>query len=153
MSTKFKGRGTMCLHCGAVCHAKLGKDVYTNPKSKELYGNNVLHVCPICPDSRVGSHPGTDEPLGFAANWETRNARSKLHDEMLDPIWLKANGVDRKRARGIIYAFLTYVMGLPERAHVGEFTIEQCREAWIALAGEDYRSISKFVEQMEKETI
>ena len=134
-----------CLHCGSVCVAMRAGDVYR--AAHAAWADKTLHVCPFCPDSRVGSHPGTDEPLGFAADGPTRQARMRLHQDMLDPIWKAAPRHEQKAARTLVYQYLSHVMGLPE-AHVGEFTIEQCREAWQALSNETLEGIEFFMQEV-----
>lgn len=140
---------TLCLHCGSTCQIQTGDKVYKSPHSRSRFAMHKFHVCPSCSDSYVGCHEGTDIPLGFAANRETRMARSRLHDQMLDPLW--ADAPNRKEGRANVYRFLTYVMDLHEAAHIGDFSIEQCREAWRILSKETYRSIAKFIELMKKE--
>lgn len=141
---KSRKTTTTCLHCGAVCVPTFGRELFTS-KKLEYLAEEVFHVCPLCPDSRVGSHQEDGTPLGFAANRETRQARMKLHKEMLDPIWMGKTRMHRREARTRIYEFLSYRMDLRE-AHVGEFTLEQCREAWLILSNETFKSICDFLE-------
>ena len=69
--------------------------------------------------------------LGYPANQATRDARSKLHYMRLDPMWKERNS---PFTRHQLYQLLAEEMGLtPAETHVGKFTIEQCREAWLAL--------------------
>ena len=151
MTRPSRATTTTCIHCNSVCHLKSGTEVFTTETSRNKYGHLFFHVCPLCSDSRVGCHPDSQTPLGYAANQETRQARMKLHKEMLDPLWTGVPRDKLRTARQRVYAFLSYVMELPE-AHVGEFTIEQCRSAWLALVGESYKSICKFLDERENET-
>lgn len=144
---KSKKITTTCLHCGAVCSPTFGREIFTSSKHADL-AEKIFHVCPLCPDSRVGSHKEDGTPLGFAANRETRQARMKLHQQLLDPLWIGKTRMHRREARQRIYEFLTYVMDVKE-AHVGEFTLEQCRQAWVALSGETFKSICDFLEDQK----
>jgi hypothetical protein len=140
---------TSCLHCGSTCVKKTGAEIYRSQTSRDRYGSRIFHACPLCEDTYVGCHDGTDIPLGYAANRETRQARMKLHNDMLDPLWAAAP--NKRDGRSTVYRFLTYTMGLDEAAHVGDFTLEQCREAWRLLSMETYRSIEKFVQQVKED--
>jgi hypothetical protein len=141
---------TTCLHCNSRCVLTKGSEIFKGPEGSKKYGHLNFYVCPICIDSRVGCHPNSDIPLGFAANGETRKARMTLHSKMLDPIWLTAPSVRHKEARGIVYKYLAYMMERDE-VHVGEFTLEECREAWLALTGVTFKSIKRFMEELEEE--
>ena len=91
----------------------------------------------------VGSHKANGRPLGRPANAELRNARQHVH-KVMDPIWQKApdaqeyagsdqddkaRKIIRMAARGRVYKWLAYKMGL-DKYHTAELNIEQCREAY-----------------------
>jgi len=129
---------TVCLHCNLPCRLTTGKKIY--PHRKDLWEKPIWE-CSFC-DAYVGCHPGTKDALGFAADYQTRQARMKLHNEMLDPIWRNSKGV--KRNRRTVYAYLSRVMGLPpEETHTGMWTVEQCRQAWQALSGKTMKDIKE----------
>lgn len=116
---------TICIHCNKVCRLGDSKEVY--PYQSQYWGKPVW-IC-TC-GAYVGCHTGTTKSLGFAANHETRRARMILHKEMLDPLWMGKG----KKARRSVYRFLAGKMGLTKHeCHIGMFTIEQCREAWMIL--------------------
>lgn len=135
-----------CLHCGSRCEQQTGRDLYG---ADSKWGDDKIYwVCPVCPDSRVGSHPN-GEPFGRAADRETRQARRKLHS-ILDPIWMAEGGSpsDRSAARREVYEFMSLVMG--EEIHIGNLSIEECRDLWPLIAGESMKSIRKFLESERK---
>lgn len=121
-----------CLHCGTKSELTNGEEVC--PHIKRLWSKPIW-ICRNC-KAYCGCHPNTKNALGFPANKETRSARMKLHNVRLDPLWKRSIHNNRKPRfkRGDVYAFLQDEMGLkPEQTHTGMFTIEQCREAWVAL--------------------
>ena len=119
---------TTCLHCEGGCRLTDGKEVY--PPCPDLHHKH-FYVCDHC-DARVGCHPGTTTPLGYAADKPTRDARSMLHELMLDPLWNSAP--NPSRARRWTYKFLANALGIKrEHCHTGMFSIERCREAWKAI--------------------
>jgi hypothetical protein len=119
-----------CLHCGRKSRLAWGKEIY--PRLKRLWVD-PFWKCDNC-NAYCGCHKGTNVPLGFPANRDTRRARSLLHDKRLDPLWRGQPKEHRKPARNAVYAHLSKAMNLaPQNTHTGMFTIEQCREAWRAL--------------------
>lgn len=129
---------TVCLHCNRPCRLTTGKEVY--PDHPKLSSKKIWK-CDPC-DAHVGCHGDSSDALGFAADYSTRRARSLLHERRLDPIWKAAPRKRRHSTRLAVYRFLSEAMCLPpEETHTTMFTIEQCREAWVALEGHDYRTI------------
>lgn len=90
-----------------------------------LYGGRSFgnsYICqnyPKC-DTYVGTHRGTNKPLGTLANAELRELRKKCHIKF-DPIW-ECGKMKRKEA----YRWLAKVMNLQE-VHIAEFSKEQCK--------------------------
>lgn len=122
-----------CLHCESTCRLTTGAEVY--PPRQDLH-EKFFYICDHC-DARVGCHELTKNPLGHAANKATRDARSKLHKLMLDPLWKKVPEPDQKVVRRGVYKFLARALGIdPKDCHTGMFTIERCRDAWRALKGQ-----------------
>ncbi len=122
---------TTCIHCKGNCRKTTGAEIY--PHRRDLR-TKIIWKCDPC-NATVGCHPGGDKPLGYAANKKTRQARMKLHNLMLDPIWKNAEG-PKGRNRSRVYKYLSHKMGIPRtETHTGMFTIEQCRDAWRALQG------------------
>jgi hypothetical protein len=101
--------------------------------SKEFYGKDYggnLWVCHSC-EAYVGTHKGTKKPLGTLANKETRKWRMKAHS-IIDPLWKEG-----RMKRGQVYKWIQETMGLTSKeAHIGMFTVEQCKEI-IRKAGEE----------------
>lgn len=147
-----------CQHCGEECRDRLGSDVY--PHRPEL-ADKVIWECVFC-GARVGTHedgPLKGQPLGTAANEELRRARVLLHGR-LDPLWqkahldypdarrqgeadrIKAMAIIKRTARKRVYEFLGEAMGLSvEHCHVAMFSLEECRQAWVALRDVTYADI------------
>ncbi len=131
---------TTCIHCKQECRLTNGKEIY--PHRPDLY-NKRIWKCDPC-NATVGCHPGGTNALGFAANKQTRDARMKLHNLRLDPIWKNAES-GKKQVRSCVYRYLSHMMGLPpEDTHTGMFTIEQCREAWTILKDQNAWSITEW---------
>ncbi|MGI9486829.1 MAG: zinc-finger-containing protein [Geminicoccaceae bacterium] len=128
-----------CLHCDGNCRLTTGAEIY--PPRSDLHHKH-FYVCDAC-DARVGCHPDTTKPLGHAADEPTRNARSKLHDLKLDPIWKnEPDKPSQKATRRRVYKFLAFALDIaPEYCHTGMFTIERCRAAWTALRGVTAQSL------------
>ena len=121
-----------CLHCSKQAVLTDGKEVY--PHRKDLWQKRIW-ICRAC-NATCGCHPGSVVPLGYPADKQTRNARMRLHNERLDPLWKQARKGEKKRARTAVYKLLSERMDLDSKdTHTGMFTIEQCREAWRALGG------------------
>ncbi|MFC6790631.1 zinc-finger-containing protein [Methylobacterium komagatae] len=142
----------ICPACGTAARLTDGREIY--PHRKDL-ADKPIWACTVCEDTYVGCHPGTEEPLGFPADGALREARILLHHRRIDPLWKNApetggyNTTDdgavnviRKAARGRVYGFLAERMGLTrDTCHTAMFTLEQCREAWVALNGVTYPQI------------
>jgi len=143
-----------CTHCGQIAVLVTGETIY--PHRLDLR-ERYFWQCTPC-DAWVGTHKGTQTSLGFPANKELRRARTMLHEKMVDPLWENApysgeypdSPIDdarvlkkiRKAALKHVYHFLAHRLGIPrERTHIGMFTLEQCRAAWMALRGVPYREI------------
>ncbi|MDR3488742.1 MAG: zinc-finger-containing protein [Bradyrhizobium sp.] len=152
----------VCPECKTAARLTDGREIY--PHRPDL-ADKPIYVCDGC-TGYVGCHPGTTKPLGTPANYELRNARSKLHNLMLDPLWMEAwrdpayaadreaDASGRKRtaqqrigdiqrcARTRVYEYLADKLGLTrEQCHTGEFDLETCRRAWTALKGVSYSEI------------
>jgi hypothetical protein len=129
-------RTPTCLHCGADC------TLHYLPLKDGTKEKRHAYVCSVCPDSLVWCHKGKTISLGSAANKATRKKRHLLHQKLLDPLWL--NQRDRPTARPLVYRFLALKMGMPT-VHVGNFTADQCDEAWLHLSTETMSSIRAFI--------
>lgn len=99
--------------------------------NKEVYGGRsygrwpFIWLCRSC-DAYVGTHPGSDNPLGTLANPFTRQARKEAHD-IFDRLWAKG---DKSvfDSRGAAYRWMRQIMGLSkEDAHIGRMTAGQCK--------------------------
>lgn len=137
-----------------------GREVY--PHRPDLH-EAPRWKCDVC-GGHVGCHPGTQKPLGTPATKELRDARSKLHEQMFDPLWktaVEAGGYTettcqqrkriRQRARHRVYAYLADRLGLTrDECHIGMFNLEQCRAAWKALQGVTYAEIRAWAKDNER---
>jgi hypothetical protein len=75
--------------------------------------------CNKC-DAIVGTHPGTNMPLGYMANKDIRNKRGKLH-RLLDPLW-QAKIYDRD----VLYDALAHLLNMePQECHVSTLRPKQ----------------------------
>jgi hypothetical protein len=148
-----------CPYCGQLARLVTGETIY--PQRLDL-AQKYFWQCVPC-DAYVGTHAGTQRPLGTPANAELRRARTILHDRMLDPLWklapecgaynyaqgdASARKQIQRSARLRVYAFLSHKLGLPiDETHTGMFTIELCRAAWTALKGATYVEIRDWYKQ------
>lgn len=93
--------------------------------SLEFYGvdyGSSVYYCVEC-DARVGTHKGSDKPLGTLANSDLRKLRMTCHN-LIDPYWRIG-----KYKRGTVYRRLSKAMELPqELTHIAMFDEEQCKK-------------------------
>lgn len=87
--------------------------------NKEVYGKDYgcgnMYYCRNCKAS-VGTHPGTDIPLGRLANQRLKNLK-KLAHAYFDPNWKS-----RKKYRWQCYTQLAFKLDIPvEECHFGWF--------------------------------
>ena len=130
----------ICAECSASARLTDGREIH--PHRPDLHSKSIWK-CDVC-GARVGCHPGTSNALGTPAGADLRSARSKLHDDMLDPLW-KRSGRPKKQARRDVYGFLGSKLGLSrDETHVGMFTLEQCRAAWMALRGVTFADVEQW---------
>lgn len=116
----MNGLTPLCSYCGKFSRKVTGETVY--PHRPDLSAK-TFYQCVPC-DAYVGTHPGTDIPLGRLANAELRRWKSLTH-LVFDPLW-QSERYTRKEA----YTRLGILMGLvPDECHIGMFNIEQCRRA------------------------
>lgn len=139
------------LCCERPARLTDGREVY--PHRPDLFEKR-FYVCDACA-AYCGCHPDTIRALGVPADAKTRDARSKLHDMMLDPLWKNAvvtgeyypedalaRSIITKTARTRVYAFLATKLGIDRKdCHTGLFTYQMCRDAWVALNGVTYPQI------------
>jgi hypothetical protein len=137
-----------CTHCGKLAKLVGGDMIY--PHRPDL-ADRKFYLCFGC-DSYVGCHAGEkNKPLGYPANPELRRARSLLHKERFDPVWMEAwrdyvaePTVEEKVrfsriARARTYAFLASRMGMTrQETHISMLDLEGCRAAWQILTGLRY---------------
>lgn len=92
--------------------------------SSVIYGRSygMAYICFDC-DAYVGTHKGTEKPLGRLANAELRKWKMRAHDAF-DPIW-KSRKMSRKKA----YSWLAEKLKLPEeKTHIGMFDVDMCKK-------------------------
>lgn len=114
-----------CCTCNKDVEAILvyGTDCY--PHRKDL-SSLKFYQCPVCKNF-VGTHKGTDRPLGVIASAEIKKERMKIHD-IIDPLW-KMQKIPRKE----IYRQISSRLGY--EYHTANLkTVEDCRKVYsIAL--------------------
>lgn len=116
----MEGLTPLCPYCGVFSKKVTGEVIY--PHRPDLH-HKTFYQCQPC-DAYVGTHPGTDKPLGGLADATLRHYKSKVH-QAFDPLW-RTGVFTRKEA----YARLAFLMGLPvEDCHIGMFTVEDCHKA------------------------
>ncbi|MES3674406.1 zinc-finger-containing protein [Halomonas elongata] len=129
----MNGLTPLCPYCGQFS-AKVGGDAIY-PHRPDLH-HKVFYLCSPC-NAYVGTHPGTDQPLGRLADAELRHWKSRTH-VAFDPIWQRR--FERKRAidpsykkgmaRGGRYRRLAELMGIPRKeCHIGMFDVAACQRA------------------------
>ena len=93
--------------------------------SRVIYGRSygMVYLCRPC-DAYVGTHKGTDRPLGRLANEELRRWRNRAH-ALFDPLWRHGR---YKGRRGAAYQWLANQMGLTKNeTHIAMFDVKQCK--------------------------
>lgn len=119
-----------CDYCGKPTVPMTGQQLYPHLPRLAMKG---FYVCQPC-DARVGTHPGTWQPLGRLANARLRRAKQLAH-AAFDPLW-EVNvgpGTSKRRAREAGYVWLAEQLGLNrDDCHIGMFDIAQC-EAVVRL--------------------
>lgn len=150
----------ICAPCKKMTRLVSGREIYGH--RPDLW-DKPIYLCDGC-GAYVGCHEGTTRALGTPAGPKVRDARIKLHEQMLDPLWEtadrcglyapeseQARQVIRFAARSRVYAFLAHRMGLTkEQTHVSLFDLEQCRAAWRALQGVTYPEIREWAHAQPK---
>lgn len=129
----MEGLTPVCPYCGQFS-AKVGGDAIY-PHRPDLH-HKTFYQCAPC-DAYVGTHPGTEKPLGRLADAELRRWKSRTH-AAFDPIWQEryarksAHDTRYKKgmARGGRYKRLAELMGIPkEDCHIGMFDVAACQQA------------------------
>jgi len=107
------------------CHCCEGTVSFTT--NDQVYGTTVgdWPYIYLCDDEKcgayVGTHAGSDRPLGKMAEASTRRARQQAH-AIFDPTW-KSGKITRSQA----YTWLAEKMGISKaECHIGQFSVEQC---------------------------
>lgn len=108
-------RTVLCPYCGKRAEYVDSAEVYRG----RSYG--MIYLCRPC-DAYVGTHKGTDVPLGRLANKELRRWKNRAH-AAFDPLWQS-----KRFTRRGAYRWLSEQLGIPrEEAHIGMFDIDMCR--------------------------
>ncbi len=117
---KTAQRQIKCPVCGAMAVLRPAAEIYRDP-----YRSDQLYVCSNYPKCRcyVGTHPGTNIPLGTLADGDLRNLRIQAHRKF-DSVWRS-----RIMSRESAYCWMADLFGIPLReAHIGLFGEYRCRE-------------------------
>ena len=111
--------GKLCPYCKGKTELVTGDVIY--PHRTDLY-KKYFWICKPC-DAYVGTHPGTDKPLGRLADENLRSAKRRAH-AAFDPLW-KSGKMTRKQA----YQWLADQMQIAvEDCHIGWFDERLCLE-------------------------
>ena len=111
-------KAVLCPYCGVQADFVDSAVVYHG------YSYGMIYLCPQC-GAYVGTHKGTDRPLGRLANAELRKWKMAAH-AAFDPLWQRG---EYKHRRNDAYAWLAEKMGLPkEQTHIGMFDVAQCQK-------------------------
>lgn len=112
-----------CPHCGTQTRLVRSEVIYG-----KTYGGH-RYLCPKC-HTHVGTHKGTNIPLGLPANAKEQKYRKKLHDAF-DPLWRKEKSIfggNRTRA----YEWLSKTLNKKE-VHIADMSVEDCELALEAI--------------------
>lgn len=110
---------TICRYCGNPVVLTSNKEIYGRE-----FRNGKIYLCRNC-GAFVGTHPGTDIPLGTLANEELRKYRKEAHF-WFDRIWKRPT---RITTRYKAYGWLAEQLGKTrEYTHIGMFEKEECEE-------------------------
>ena len=123
-SIKMEALEVTCPYCERHAQMVTGDQIYGEGRFTERF----FYLCPPCM-AYVGTHKGTNQPLGALADARTREARKCAH-AAFDPLWkrkmLKDN-VNKFIARSSGYKWLAKALEIePESCHIGMMTEEQC---------------------------
>lgn len=115
----------ICIECGALAEQVTGEAIY--PHRPDLVWR-TYYLCQC--GAYVGTHRGTDIPLGTPAGPETRAARNAAH-AIFDPLWeakIRRDGCSKKEARGAAYKWLAEQLGINRDAcHIAMFDAATAR--------------------------
>lgn len=111
-------REVLCPYCGRPAETVMGGVLY--PRGRAKWANRLYWRCVPC-IAHVGTHQGTDKPLGSLAKPALRRMRRRAHEEF-DQLWGRGKW-PRRRA----YQWLSARLGMPfADCHIGELDIGQC---------------------------
>lgn len=107
-----------CPYCEQFSELVTGDVIY--PHRPDLF-HKKFYLC-RADDAYVGTHPGTEVPLGGLANAALRKAKTQAH-AAFDPLWK-----DGSRTRKEAYAMLAKALGIEKKyCHIGMFDITLCK--------------------------
>lgn len=118
MTSTYPDLPPTCPYCSNQSVQVGGLKLYPHRKDLE---EKTFYLCEPC-DAFVGTHKGTNKPLGTLANKALREIR-KLAHATFDPLWK-----DGTYSRGEAYRKLAKGMALArEECHIAMFDIQQCK--------------------------
>ena len=107
----------ICPYCGQPPELVTGDILYQH---RPELAEKRFWLCQPC-NAYVGTHAGTEVPLGTLANRALRKARMQAH-QALDPLWQ-----DGSMPRVEVYKWLAVLMGIHRKeAHIALFDEAQC---------------------------
>lgn len=117
----------ICIECRKLAREVTGADIYPG---REDLRDRTMWLCEC--GAWVGSHSGTDAPLGYPAGRALRDLRSRCH-QAFDAIWaakMRATKWPKGRARNAAYAWLAGELGIEIRdCHFAHFDTVRCTAA------------------------
>lgn len=118
MSETYPDHPPVCPYCAQPSVQVGALKLYPHRKDLEA---KTFYLCEPC-DAFVGTHMGTNKPLGTLANKLLREQR-KLAHACFDPLWK-----DGQYSRGEAYRRLAKGMALSrDECHIGMFDLQQCK--------------------------
>lgn len=115
---------TTCIYCHSPVKYCSHAEIY-NGKTYSDWPYIYLCTNGVCGAS-VGTHEGTEYPLGTLADHATKNARKAAH-AAFDPIWKLAR--DKGKARAEAYQWLADQLDIEKwRCHISWFDISYCNK-------------------------
>ena len=116
----------MILYCCGCCekvNARLTNGLEIYPHREDLK-DLLFYKCDKC-KNYVGTHKGTENPLGCIPTKEIMKARHYIH-KLIDPLW-KSKKIKRKE----LYRKIAECLNIKQYHTAWTRSIEECREVYL----------------------
>lgn len=138
------GRDVCCTICNRPAQKVHGDEVY--PRRPDLH-ELIFWVCDPC-DARVGTHKGSEAPLGVFANKVARAARQEAH-KYFDLVWQDTSPI-AIMSKSEAYNWLTQIFDSEHMQHFGIAYLnpDQCQHLMVKvgeLLGQDPETLADLV--------